>query len=131
MLTNAHVDLYRLTGGRAAAPGWPTLLLTTTGRRSRHERTVPLVYVRDGEAYAVCAAYAGSDRHPAWWLNLKADPRGVVQVGGVRQEVVAEPVPEERRAELWRRLVAMYPPFESYRGRTTRRFPVVLLRPVL
>ena len=129
-MTDAHVALYRLTGGLAAAPGYPTLLLTTTGRRTGRERTVPLVYVRDGGAYAVCAAYAGSVRHPAWWLNLEADPRGVVQVGGTRQQVVAEAVSEEHRAELWRRLVAMYPPFESYRGRTTRRFPVVLLRPV-
>jgi deazaflavin-dependent oxidoreductase (nitroreductase family) len=124
------VDLYRLTHGFAAAPGYPTLLLTTRGRRTGRERTVPLVYVRDGEAYAVCAAYAGSDRHPAWWLNLAADPHGVVQVGGSRQEVVAEPVPDDRRVEVWQRLVAMYPPFEAYRGRTTRRFPVVLLRPV-
>lgn len=129
-MTDAHVRLYRITGGLAAAPGYPTLLLTTTGRRTGRERTIPLVDVRDGEAYAVCPAYAGSERHPAWWLNLEAYPHGVVQVDGMRQEVVAEPEAEEHRAELWRRLVAMYPPFEAYRGRTTRRFPVVLLRPV-
>lgn len=64
VLTDAHVGLYRLTGGRAVATGYPTLLLTTTGRRTGRQRTVPLVYVRDGEAYAVCAAYAGSERHP-------------------------------------------------------------------
>lgn len=129
-LTRAHVRLYRLTGGRAVAPGYPTLLLTTTGRRTGALRTVPLVYVRDREAYAVCAAYAGADRHPAWWLNLEADPHGVIEVDGTTRAVVAEPVPDGRREEVWRRLVAMYPPFEAYRGRTARAFPIALLRPV-
>jgi deazaflavin-dependent oxidoreductase (nitroreductase family) len=80
-VSHAHAWLYRVTGGRAAIARYPTLLLTVRGRRSGELRTVPLVYVRDGSAYAVCAAYSGSDTYPAWWLNLRGAMTASIQVG--------------------------------------------------
>jgi len=46
------VFLYRVTGGRVGGSmsGVLVLLLTTTGRKSGKERTVPLVYIKDGSA---------------------------------------------------------------------------------
>jgi F420H(2)-dependent quinone reductase len=111
VLTDLHVALYRRSGGRAQAPGHPTLLLTVTGRRTGQPRTVPLVYVEDGEDLIVAAAYAGSDRDPAWRRNLRHDPAAVAEISRRRIPVRAEPVSTAERDVLWRRLVAMYPPF--------------------
>ena len=128
-VTRAHTWLYRVTGGRAAVARYPTLLLTVPGRRSRKPRTVPLVYVREGSAYVVCAAYSASDSYPAWWLNLQAAMTASIQVGPDNIDITAELAPLERRAELWQRLVEMYPPFQSYRAKTDRPFPIAMLHP--
>jgi len=129
VMTDLHVALYRCTGGRAQVPRYPTLLLTVTGRRTGQGRTVPLVYVEDGADLVVAAAYAGSDRDPEWWLNLRHDPAAVVEIKGRRHAVRAEQAAPSDREHLWHRLVAMYPPFAEYQGRTTRQIPVVRLLP--
>lgn len=129
VLTCLHVALYRCTGGRAQMPKYPTLLLTVTGRRTGQRRTVALVYIEDGADLVVAAAYAGSDREPEWWLNLRHDPTAVVEINGRRRSVRAEETAQPEREQLWGRLVAMYPPFAEYQGRTTRQIPVVRLLP--
>ncbi|MDP7701151.1 nitroreductase/quinone reductase family protein [Mycobacterium sp. TY815] len=126
--SDLHAALYRWTGGKAQTSKYPTMLLTVTGRRSGKQHTVPLIYVRDGDRYVIAAAYAGSDADPAWWLNLKNNPRAVAQVHDEKFDVAAELAPTERREELWRRLVEMYPYFTEYQQRTNRQIPVVLLR---
>jgi len=70
-----HTALYRASGGRIGSgmQGMPVLLLTTTGRRSGKSRTTPLLYVRDGDAFAVVASNGGSDYTPGWWLNDYGD----------------------------------------------------------
>ena len=128
-LTAVHVALYRHTGGRAQVPAFPTLLLTVAGRRTGRLRTVPLVFVRDGEDLVVAAAYAGSEVDPAWWLNLQDVRSAVVQIERETTAVRAEPVDEADRDRLWPALVAMYPPFAEYQSRTDRRIPVVRRRP--
>lgn len=128
--TDLHVRLYRLTGGKAQVPQFPTLLLTTRGRKTGKARTIPLVYVMDGDRFIIAAAYAGSDRDPVWWLNLKHTDEGVVQV--MRRQVRVRPAvarPEERE-EFWRRLVAMYPSFTEYQSRTPRQIPIIVLTPI-
>ena len=71
----------RLTRGRLVALGMvPSLLLTTTGRRTGLRRTVPLIYARDGDAYVVTGSNYGQAHAPAWALNLLADPAAVVTV---------------------------------------------------
>lgn len=126
--SNLHAAMYRWTRGRAQNRKYPTMLLTVTGRKSGRPQTVPLIYVRDAERYVVAAAYAGSDTDPAWWLNLQANPHAVAQVHNEKFEVQAQLAPPDRRPELWRRLVEMYPYFTEYQQRTTRQIPVVLLR---
>ena len=67
---------------KLAAPGsYPCLLLTTTGRRSQLPRTTPLVYGRDGDNYTAIASQGGKPTHPAWYLNLAANPWVELQVG--------------------------------------------------
>jgi deazaflavin-dependent oxidoreductase (nitroreductase family) len=127
--SNLHTALYRLTGGRAQNPKYPTMLLTVTGRRSGQPRTVPVIYLEDGERFVIAAAYAGSDTDPDWWLNLRHNPAAVVRVNNETTAVTAEVAPSDQRADLWRRLVDMYPYFTEYQQRTSREIPVVILTP--
>ncbi|GAY17489.1 nitroreductase family deazaflavin-dependent oxidoreductase [Mycobacterium sp. shizuoka-1] len=125
-----HALAYRASGGKAQNPKYPTLLLTVTGRKTGKPRTVPLIYLRDGDDFVIAAAYSGSDTDPVWWLNLKANPVAEVQVMGDTVRVQARQVSAAQRAELWGRLVAMYPYFTDYEKRTTRQIPVVVLTPI-
>jgi F420H(2)-dependent quinone reductase len=130
VFTKLHVSLYRRSGGKAQAPGYPTLLLTTLGRKTGKPRTIPLVYVTEGDRFVIAAAYSGSDQNPAWWLNLQHNKNAVVQVMRKKVSVRAElALPHEREA-LWKRLIAMYPPFAEYQTRTKREIPVIVLWPV-
>src|SRR2546423_13312259 len=83
-MTGVNNVAYRLSGGRAAGQvpsGAPICLLTTTGRRTMRRRTVPLLCLRDGPAVVVVASRGGMSGHPAWYLNLRAEPPCVVPLG--------------------------------------------------
>jgi deazaflavin-dependent oxidoreductase (nitroreductase family) len=127
-----HPAIYRLTGGRLLGRigGVPVLLLTTRGRKSGQPRTRPLLYLAQGDAYVVAASFAGEPRHPAWWLNLLADPKAQVQLGGRVLDVRAREAEGAERELLWRAIVAQDASFAEYERRTTRRIPVVVLEPV-
>ena len=77
--------VYRASGGRIAGSirGVPVLLLTTKGRKSGKRRVTPLLYVADGDRIVVVASNGGSDRSPAWWLNISSDPAVEVETGVV------------------------------------------------
>lgn len=131
-VTKLHVAAYRATEGKIGGRlmNSPVLLLLTTGRKSGKERTTPLLFLRDGVNYIMVASNGGTAGDPAWWLNLQKDPEAIVEVGGSRLRVRAEEVKGEQKRRLWRRLVEMYPLYESYQRRTDREIPVISLRPV-
>jgi F420H(2)-dependent quinone reductase len=127
-----NVWVYRMSGGRLLGrfpSGAPVCLLTTAGRKSGRRRSVPLLYLRDGNDLVVVASQGGAPQHPGWYFNLRADPKAEVEIGGSRFAVIARSVSEDERTTLWPRLVEMYPPYENYQRRTTRRIPVVRLSP--
>src|SRR5262245_36143213 len=97
-----HRRVYQATGGRLGGRmmGMPVLLLTTTGRRSGERRTNALMYLPEGETCVVIGSNAGEPQHPAWWLNLQADPRATVQRGRQEIAVVAREARGEERARL-------------------------------
>lgn len=114
----------RLTGGRFVALGLrelPSLLLTTTGRRSGRPRTQPLLYARDGDGYVVIGSNWGQQRQPAWALNLIAEPRAAITVGGRHIPVRAQHATGEERERLLALLLAMWPAYETYRQRAGER----------
>ena len=132
LMTRAHIFFYRLTGGRVGhkSGGTQMLLLTTNGRKSGVKRTQPIMYVETDHGYAVVASYAGSDKHPAWYLNLTANPHVEIQVGSKRTKAKAETIPDGNRyADIWPRVVEMYPDFALYKERTERHIPLVELVP--
>ena len=129
--TSAHRLVYKGTGGRLGGRmgKGSVLLLTTTGRRSMHARTTPLIYIEDSGGWIVVASNGGADKHPAWWANLRANSHGSVQVKKERREVVATEVTGDERVALWTRLVAVYADYEKYAKGTARSIPVVRLSP--
>ena len=125
----ANLALYKATDGRVTGShgGAPVLLLTTTGRRSGKQRTTPLLYLEDDGTLVVVASYGGAPKHPAWYLNLSANPEVEVQIGRNVERRRARTADAEERSRLWPRLVAMYGSYASYQTRTTREIPVVIL----
>ena len=91
LLGEEHVQRYQETDGEVGYMwnGVPTLLLTTTGRKSGESRTTPLIFGRDGSDYLVVASMGGAPQHPNWYRNLLAEPSARIQVRGDHLDVTA------------------------------------------
>ena len=128
--TRAHCAVYRGTRGLVGGNllGIQMLLLTTKGRKTGRPRTLPLAYVEHKGEYVVVASNGGSEKPPAWWLNLQDAGEAEVQVGGERFEVKWAPAPREERVEYWRKLQAAIPAYRMYRLRTDREIPIIRLQ---
>jgi F420H(2)-dependent quinone reductase len=126
------VLLYRLTYGRIGGRmmGNPVLLLTTIGRKSGKAHTIPLAYFEAAGSLFLVASNGGAPRHPAWYLNVVANPTVAIQRGRAVQEATATAASPERQAELWQRLIAMAPMYARYQHNSAREIPIVLLQPV-
>ncbi len=105
------------------------LALTTTGRRSGDPRTTVVAYVRHGGAYAVGALNLGSDRDPAWCLNLRANPRAWVEVDGERIAVTARQAAGEEAEALWKAFIDRLPAIAASRALARRDVPMLVLDP--
>jgi deazaflavin-dependent oxidoreductase (nitroreductase family) len=124
-----NTGLYRLSGGRVMGKmgAAPILLLTTMGRTSGRPRTVPLLYLKDDAGFVIVASFAGAPKHPAWYLNLEANPKVELQVGRERFAGTARRASAEEKSRLWPSLIAIYPAYADYQKRTTREIPVVIV----
>jgi deazaflavin-dependent oxidoreductase (nitroreductase family) len=129
VMTTLHRSLYRLTGGRVGGKvaGLPVLLLTTTGRKTGTQRTVPLGYFEDGDAYVVVGSKGGAPQHPAWYLNLEAHPEVGVQIGSEQRRMRARRASPEEAERLWPSILDRAPGYAKYRAKTRREIPLVLL----
>jgi len=130
-LSSLHRVLYRTTGGRIGRRlvHNDMCLLTTTGRHTGKEHTVPLLYLRDGDRLVVIASWGGRDRHPEWYLNLLEHPSATVQVLEERRPVTATTASADERAVWWPRVLDAYDGYADYESRTDREIPVVFLDP--
>ena len=109
----------------------PSLLLTTTGRKSGEKYIFPLFYGRAGDGYFVIASKGGAPQHPGWYRNILANPEIEIQVGTAKLRVRARTAAGEERARLWEKAVEIWPPFADYQLKATgREIPVVVLDPV-
>ena len=131
LLGDDHVRLYRETGGEEGYlwNGAPSLLLTTTGRKSGEARTAPLIFARDGDDYLVVASVGGMPKHPAWYLNLQAEPKAQIQVKADVIDVVARTAADDEKPRLWQIVNETWPNYATYQTRTDRVIPVVVLTP--
>jgi len=130
-LSAIHAGAYKLTGGRIGRRlvNNDMLLLTTTGRSSGRDHTVPLLYLRDEADVLVIASWGGRDYPPDWYRNLTADKRVSVQINGSTWPGTAEELSAAERAEWWHRAVAAYNGYAEYQTRTDRTIPIIRIVP--
>lgn len=112
--------------------GVPTLLLTTTGRKTGELRRTALIYGRDGDDYVIVASKGGDPKNPLWYENLVARSEVTIQVGPEIFDCRASTYDEsgsksEHRQAVWDSLVAIWPGFAEYQVKTPRRIPLVRL----
>jgi deazaflavin-dependent oxidoreductase (nitroreductase family) len=130
--SGVHTGLYRATGGKLGGRMGknPILLLNTVGRKSGKKRVTPLLYVVDGEDYVIIASQGGAPTHPAWYLNLMANPETTIEVGDLVVRVKAEEVDAEEKTRLWQKMVEIYPAYDDYQNKTEREIPLLVLHQV-
>jgi deazaflavin-dependent oxidoreductase (nitroreductase family) len=126
-----HVERYRETDGEEGHDwnGTSVLILTTTGNRSGQQRSTPLIYGTHGDDYVVVASKGGAPEHPAWYLNLTAEPGVEIQVRGKRFRARARTATSEERPELWSTMTERWAAYDKYQTKTDREIPVVVLEP--
>lgn len=110
--------------------GVPSLLLTTRGRRSGKLRRTALMYAEDAGRYLLVASNGGSATHPAWYLNLAADPEVEVQVRDDRFTGRARTAEGEERERLWKIAAKAFPTYDRYlvaARRKGREIPLIVV----
>jgi F420H(2)-dependent quinone reductase len=118
------------TGGRVSLTGkLPVLLLTATGRRSGQPRTIPLIFLRDGDDLIVCNVRPPSERPNPWPLNVRANPNVSVRIRGVAEQRVAREADGQELEKYWPLLVKTWPAYERFYADTHERAIFVLQRP--
>jgi deazaflavin-dependent oxidoreductase (nitroreductase family) len=127
--------VYRVSGGATTASSWlagvEITMLTTTGAKSGCARTLPVLGLPDGDDVILIASNFGRHRNPAWYHNLRANPRATIVVNGVSREVIADELSGPDRERGYRRGEEIFPTFTLYRRwAPSRRIPVLRLRPL-
>jgi deazaflavin-dependent oxidoreductase (nitroreductase family) len=128
-----HIDrpIAKITRGRhtlvSLMSGLPVVSLTTTGAKSGLPRTVPLVALPVDDGLAIIASNLGQTRHPAWYYNLRADPAADTYVDGMHRKFTAVEAVGDRRAAIWHQALEVYPGFQTYDRRTSKRAIVVFV----
>lgn len=115
-----------------AAMGMPVVELTTIGRKSGEARTTMLTSpLQEGDKTMIVASRGGDDHHPAWFLNLQANPEVEVRIGGgPKQKMHARVADSDERARMWPKLTADHKNYADYQASTKREIPVVILEPI-
>jgi deazaflavin-dependent oxidoreductase (nitroreductase family) len=125
------VEEFRANAGKVGGQfeGAPLLLLHSNGAKSGQARVNPIMYLADGDNFAVFASKAGAPTSPDWYHNLVANPRASVEIDDRTVNVVAKIADGDTRERLWTRQKELYPGFAEYEAKTTREIPVVVLEP--
>src|SRR5213082_1346236 len=128
--TEGH--LYKMTQPGRPELTVPSLLLTTTGRKSGEKFIFPLFYGDAGNgSYIVVASKGGAPEHPGWYRNILANPEVEIQVGTEKLKAKARTATGAERAKLWKEGVVFWPPYADYQVKAgSREIPVVVLDPV-
>jgi deazaflavin-dependent oxidoreductase (nitroreductase family) len=128
-VSSLHTLAYRITAGRIGGRlvANDMLLLTTRGRDTGGDHTVPLLYLRDRDTVVVIASYGGRPDHPDWYLNLQEHPEVTIQIDGMATTGTTRTMAPEEREQWWPRVVDAYADYEVYQSRTSREIPIVAI----
>lgn len=123
--------LIRASRGRlsVSGPKIATMLLTTKGRKTGKDRTVPLHYVRDGTNLVAACENFGLHTASSWPKNLLAHPKARIEIGGSSAEYLSRSATEEEVAHNMPRLIEMWPAHDSHMERNGVRH-VIVFQPV-
>jgi deazaflavin-dependent oxidoreductase (nitroreductase family) len=123
--------LIHATRGRLSmsGPQMTTMLLTTKGRRSGKDRTIPLYYVRDGKNLVAACENFGLDATSSWPKNLLADPKARIEIGGITANYLGRPASDDEVGRNMPRLIEMWPAHDTYLNRSGVRH-VIVFEPV-
>lgn len=127
-----HIRRYIESGGEDGHiwRGVPTLLLTTTGRKSGMLRRTALIYGIDGDDYVIVASKGGHPSNPLWFENLVEDSNVEIQVGPQIIQARASVITDESRYQrVWDQMATIWPGFNEYKEKTSRLIPLVALTP--
>ena len=127
--TRLHSAVYRASRGRALGRmgGQPVLLLETVGRRSGQRRVTPLQCLPRGDDFVVVASARGAPRPPAWYLNLRSQPRARARIGRQIVEVRAREARGDERIRLWTELTTANRWLQPAARKAGRQLPVIVL----
>jgi proline iminopeptidase len=127
--TEGHMYTVNVPGGTTLTV--PSLLLTTTGRKTGERFIFPLFYGAEANGYFVIASKGGAPEHPGWYRNILADPIVEVQVGTKKMDARARTATGAERTRLWAKSLEFWPPYADYQVKAgAREIPVVVLDPV-
>lgn len=124
------IEEFRANEGKVGGhfEGAPITLLHTTGAKSGAERINPLMYLADGDRYAVFASKGGHDFHPHWMLNVEANSDVEMEIGTERFKGRAQVLREgAERDRLYNEQASRYPQFAEYEKQADRTIPVVVI----
>ena len=123
--------LFRISGGRILnkVRGCEICVVKMKGAKSGKVRNIPLMYVPYEKGVVLVASLAGSDVHPSWYWNLKANPQIVVYLKGRKLELEAKQVDDEKKSELWPLICSCWSDYDLYQQKTERNIPVFNCQP--
>lgn len=119
------------SGGRVSIAGPRRVgLLRVKGAKTGRLRETPLVYTRDGDRVLLVASRGGDVKHPAWYLNLRANPDVTFEIRGSERPYRARTLDGDEREVAWRLACDRYSGYIAYQSRAgDRLIPVIALEP--
>ena len=131
IVTNADRLVYKLTRGRRVLTSTgsvlPMVMLTTTGAKTGEPRQAPLATIPDGDVLYLVGSNFGREKHPAWTGNLIKTPHAVVTYEKETFPVTATLLSADEKAEVWPKLLALWPNYDGYQERSGRDIRVFRL----
>lgn len=127
----AIIDEFRANNGKVGGQFANTrlVLVNTIGAKSGQVRTIPLAYLQQEDRVYIVGSAAGSEKHPAWYHNLVANPEVTYELGGDPVPVRAHLVEGDDRPQVWNDIVTALPFFANYQAQVSREIPVFALTP--
>ena len=124
--------LIRASGGRIGTRlgSQNILLLHNVGRKSGKNFVTPIAYFYLDDFYFVVASNWGKPVQAAWFHNLLAVPRTIIEIKGKPVRVVAQEALDGEYDRLWKYAVEQHPQYLAYQKMTSRRIPIIVFKPL-
>jgi deazaflavin-dependent oxidoreductase (nitroreductase family) len=133
VLPRCDLFVHRLTRGRLLPSTLvlDTIVLGTTGHRSKTRRATPLAAHRAADGtWLVVGSNFGRPHHPAWTTNLLHHPHATVTAQGRSWQVRARQLTADEKEQQRDRILLAIPFYDTYAARAGRDIRVFCLTPI-